>query len=209
MDKRWHASCLQCYACRQPLDRESSCYSRDGNIYCKSDYYRWALLVILLWFFLFGFWKKPTSFYKISLCLYYNIHMWTVHFKHFTYRGRDPFVYGEQQYEYFLFWYDVIRVCFCFFQENTFQQIKQHQRGPEFWCYIETFIAAPGHTPPLFRLLSGFRGYTLCAEAVTRSQLKWRTAFQLQDTNLWTDGKLKLPQKQKINVCFASRVTDE
>lgn len=109
----------------------------------------------------------------------------------------------------FLFWYDVIRVCFCFFQENTFQQIKQHQRGPEFWCYIETFIVAPGHTPPLFRLLLGFRGYTLCAEAVTRSQLKWRTAFQLQDTNLWTDGKLKLPQKQKINVCFASRVTDE
>lgn len=98
---------------------------------------------------------------------------------------------------------------FLFFQENTFQQIKQHQRGPEFWCYIETFIVAPGHTPPLFRLLSGFRGYTLCAEAVTRSQLKWRTAFQLQDTNLWTDGKLKLPQKQKINVCFASRVTDE
>ncbi|XP_061402410.1 protein apterous-like [Musca vetustissima] len=40
VDKRWHASCLQCYACRQPLDRESSCYSRDGNIYCKSDYYR-------------------------------------------------------------------------------------------------------------------------------------------------------------------------
>ncbi|XP_073845312.1 apterous isoform X7 [Musca autumnalis] len=39
VDKRWHASCLQCYACRQPLDRESSCYSRDGNIYCKSDYY--------------------------------------------------------------------------------------------------------------------------------------------------------------------------
>ncbi|KAL9916711.1 protein apterous isoform X1 [Glossina fuscipes] len=39
VDKRWHVNCLQCYACRQPLDRESSCYSRDGNIYCKSDYY--------------------------------------------------------------------------------------------------------------------------------------------------------------------------
>ncbi|TMW54651.1 hypothetical protein DOY81_000182 [Sarcophaga bullata] len=44
VDKRWHASCLQCYACRQPLDRESSCYSRDGNIYCKSDYYRLSSL---------------------------------------------------------------------------------------------------------------------------------------------------------------------
>lgn len=40
VEKRWHASCLQCYACRQPLERESSCYSRDGNIYCKNDYYR-------------------------------------------------------------------------------------------------------------------------------------------------------------------------
>ncbi|XP_067629272.1 protein apterous isoform X1 [Eurosta solidaginis] len=39
VDKRWHINCLQCYACRQPLDRESSCYSRDGNIYCKNDYY--------------------------------------------------------------------------------------------------------------------------------------------------------------------------
>lgn len=40
VEKRWHASCLQCNACRQPLERESSCYSRDGNIYCKNDYYR-------------------------------------------------------------------------------------------------------------------------------------------------------------------------
>uniref|UniRef100_A0A1A9V9A4 LIM zinc-binding domain-containing protein n=1 Tax=Glossina austeni TaxID=7395 RepID=A0A1A9V9A4_GLOAU len=30
VDKRWHVNCLQCYACRQPLDRESSCYSRDA-----------------------------------------------------------------------------------------------------------------------------------------------------------------------------------
>lgn len=42
VDKRWHVNCLQCHACRQPLDRESSCYSRDGNIYCKNDYYRWV-----------------------------------------------------------------------------------------------------------------------------------------------------------------------
>ncbi|XP_017067713.1 protein apterous isoform X2 [Drosophila eugracilis] len=39
VEKHWHASCLQCYACRQPLERESTCYSRDGNIYCKNDYY--------------------------------------------------------------------------------------------------------------------------------------------------------------------------
>ncbi|XP_043072248.1 protein apterous isoform X2 [Drosophila grimshawi] len=49
VEKRWHASCLQCYACRQPLERESSCYSRDGNIYCKNDYYRQA----------FSTWAEP------------------------------------------------------------------------------------------------------------------------------------------------------
>ncbi|CAD7076923.1 unnamed protein product [Hermetia illucens] len=40
VEKRWHAGCLQCCICRQPLDRETSCFSRDGNIYCKGDYYR-------------------------------------------------------------------------------------------------------------------------------------------------------------------------
>ncbi|EFN77729.1 Protein apterous, partial [Harpegnathos saltator] len=40
VDRRWHAACLQCSHCRQGLDGESTCFSRDGNIYCKKDYYR-------------------------------------------------------------------------------------------------------------------------------------------------------------------------
>ncbi|XP_055919965.1 protein apterous isoform X1 [Eupeodes corollae] len=40
VEKRWHAGCLQCCTCQQPLEGESSCFSKDGKIYCKSDYYR-------------------------------------------------------------------------------------------------------------------------------------------------------------------------
>lgn len=40
VDRRWHASCLQCCQCRNTLEGEVTCFSRDGNIYCKKDYYR-------------------------------------------------------------------------------------------------------------------------------------------------------------------------
>ncbi|XP_049819461.1 LIM/homeobox protein Lhx2 isoform X3 [Aethina tumida] len=40
VDRRWHATCLQCCQCRNTLDGEITCFSRDGNIYCKKDYYR-------------------------------------------------------------------------------------------------------------------------------------------------------------------------
>lgn len=39
-DRAWHGQCLRCCRCTQPLDTELSCFSRDGNIYCKEDYYR-------------------------------------------------------------------------------------------------------------------------------------------------------------------------
>lgn len=39
-DRSWHGSCLRCSRCSQPLDTELSCFARDGNIYCKEDYYR-------------------------------------------------------------------------------------------------------------------------------------------------------------------------
>ncbi|KAF4522878.1 hypothetical protein B566_EDAN012813 [Ephemera danica] len=41
IDRKWHASCLQCYQCRQTLDGEGTCFFREGNIYCKKDYYRY------------------------------------------------------------------------------------------------------------------------------------------------------------------------
>ncbi|XP_023313088.1 protein apterous-like [Anoplophora glabripennis] len=40
VDRRWHAACLQCCQCRNTLDGDITCFSRDGNIYCKKDYYR-------------------------------------------------------------------------------------------------------------------------------------------------------------------------
>lgn len=40
VERRWHAACLQCSHCRQGLDGEVTCFSRDGNIYCKKDYYK-------------------------------------------------------------------------------------------------------------------------------------------------------------------------
>ncbi|XP_066260226.1 LIM/homeobox protein Lhx2 isoform X2 [Euwallacea similis] len=40
VERRWHAQCLQCCQCRNTLDGDITCFSRDGNIYCKKDYYR-------------------------------------------------------------------------------------------------------------------------------------------------------------------------
>ncbi|KAK0180462.1 hypothetical protein PV327_006101 [Microctonus hyperodae] len=39
-DRAWHCGCLRCFQCRVPLAAELTCFSRDGNIYCKEDYYR-------------------------------------------------------------------------------------------------------------------------------------------------------------------------
>lgn len=40
VDRQWHAHCLKCCECKLPLDTELTCFARDGNIYCKEDYYR-------------------------------------------------------------------------------------------------------------------------------------------------------------------------
>jgi len=40
VDKRWHATCLQCSQCSRTLAAEIKCFYRDGNIYCKTDYQR-------------------------------------------------------------------------------------------------------------------------------------------------------------------------
>lgn len=65
VDRRWHASCLQCSHCRQGLDGEVTCFSRDGNIYCKKDYYRWVnpyfFIQSLNLFFLRRLWRWNPS----------------------------------------------------------------------------------------------------------------------------------------------------
>ncbi|XP_015920224.1 LIM/homeobox protein Lhx9 [Parasteatoda tepidariorum] len=40
VDRQWHMSCLTCCQCKVQLDSELTCFSRDGHIYCKEDYYR-------------------------------------------------------------------------------------------------------------------------------------------------------------------------
>ncbi|XP_055324176.1 LIM/homeobox protein Awh-like [Sitodiplosis mosellana] len=34
----WHGSCLRCCICLSPLDRQPSCFLRERQIYCKTDY---------------------------------------------------------------------------------------------------------------------------------------------------------------------------
>lgn len=40
VDRQWHSHCLKCSECNLRLDSELTCFARDGNIYCKEDYYR-------------------------------------------------------------------------------------------------------------------------------------------------------------------------
>ncbi|XP_064616335.1 LIM/homeobox protein Lhx9-like isoform X2 [Liolophura sinensis] len=43
VDKQWHVQCLRCCECKLRLESELTCFSKDGNIYCKDDYYRFAV----------------------------------------------------------------------------------------------------------------------------------------------------------------------
>ena len=45
VDRRWHTSCLKCVHCKISLDSEVSCFTREGRIYCKDDYYKWVFLL--------------------------------------------------------------------------------------------------------------------------------------------------------------------
>ncbi|XP_046901263.1 LIM/homeobox protein Lhx2-like [Hypomesus transpacificus] len=40
VDKQWHMRCLKCCECKLNLESELTCFSKDGGIYCKDDYYR-------------------------------------------------------------------------------------------------------------------------------------------------------------------------
>ena len=40
VDKQWHANCLKCSCCNVTLDSELTCFAKDGQIFCKEDYYR-------------------------------------------------------------------------------------------------------------------------------------------------------------------------
>ncbi|XP_052219473.1 LIM/homeobox protein Lhx9-like isoform X2 [Dreissena polymorpha] len=39
-EKHWHVHCLTCVDCKLNMDNELTCFVRDGNVYCREDYYR-------------------------------------------------------------------------------------------------------------------------------------------------------------------------
>ena len=43
VDKQWHVNCLTCAECQQPMDSQATCFSKDGHIFCKDDYYRYYI----------------------------------------------------------------------------------------------------------------------------------------------------------------------
>jgi hypothetical protein len=40
MDRAWHIECLRCNSCKSCLDTQMSCFIKDGQIYCKDDYFK-------------------------------------------------------------------------------------------------------------------------------------------------------------------------
>lgn len=38
LDRAWHAKCVQCCECNCNLTER--CFSRDGKLYCKMDFFR-------------------------------------------------------------------------------------------------------------------------------------------------------------------------
>ncbi len=40
VEKPWHVHCLKCTDCQLSLDSELTCFAKDGQIFCKEDYYR-------------------------------------------------------------------------------------------------------------------------------------------------------------------------
>ena len=42
VDRQWHSACLKCCECKLALDSQVSCFVKDGNIYCKEDFYRYG-----------------------------------------------------------------------------------------------------------------------------------------------------------------------
>ena len=40
VEAKWHTACLKCAECGGELENQSSCFEKDGQIYCKDDYLR-------------------------------------------------------------------------------------------------------------------------------------------------------------------------
>ncbi len=40
MNRAWHTACLRCCECSLNLETHVSCFIKDGQIYCKDDYFK-------------------------------------------------------------------------------------------------------------------------------------------------------------------------
>lgn len=77
--RNWHARCLRCCVCQLQLDRQPSCFIRDRAVYCKADYAKWVVLLILFfswcfWWFCFStscFWSCSCghNFFMCASCI--------------------------------------------------------------------------------------------------------------------------------------------
>ena len=38
IERKWHSHCLKCSECGGELDSQTSCFERDGSIFCREDY---------------------------------------------------------------------------------------------------------------------------------------------------------------------------
>lgn len=41
----WHVGCLRCCICQIGLERQTSCFIREDNIYCRNDYSRYLMII--------------------------------------------------------------------------------------------------------------------------------------------------------------------
>ncbi|GFU47673.1 hypothetical protein NPIL_349141 [Nephila pilipes] len=44
--RSWHACCLRCSVCQAALDKQPSCFIKDDNVYCRTDYVRYLKNII-------------------------------------------------------------------------------------------------------------------------------------------------------------------
>ena len=48
IDADWHTTCLVCSVCQISLDSHPTCYVKDSRIYCKQDYFRSVVILLVI-----------------------------------------------------------------------------------------------------------------------------------------------------------------
>lgn len=67
-DRAWHAKCVKCWDCQSIL--ADKCFSRDGKLYCRTDFFRWVFFSFLVEFFIALFFKCSAiqEWYELHYC---------------------------------------------------------------------------------------------------------------------------------------------